>query len=66
MGESGQRQIRLNVNRRDASSEVMEVSEAKGCTFEGFGGVVDAFGETIGEVTIEGVEDIHLPVCEHS
>ena len=51
---------------KDASSEDMEVSEAKGCTFEGFGGVVDAFGETIGEVTIEGVEDIHLPVCEHS
>ena len=50
----------------DVSSEVMKVSEAKGSTFEGFGGVVDALGEAVGEGTIEGVEDIHLPVSEHS
>ena len=44
---------------------MVEVTETKGDTLEGFDTVVAALGETVGVGTIKSVENVGFPVLEH-
>lgn len=44
----------------------MKIAEAKGNALESFNAVVAAFGEAVGVRTVKSIEDIVLPVFEHS
>ena len=43
----------------------MKVRHTEGCTFEGLGCVIDAFGEAVVERAVEGIQDVRLPVAKH-
>jgi hypothetical protein len=50
---------------QDALASILKAGHPKGCTFECFGSVVYAFGESVGVRAVEGIEDVFLPALEH-
>ena len=50
---------------QSASTEVGEMTKAKGNAPQGFDGIVAAFSKSIGIRAVKSVEDIGLPVFEH-
>ena len=50
---------------QNSCPEGTEVSEAEGEAFEGFNGVVAALSKSVGQVNVECVQDVTLPVYQH-